>query len=40
MDAFSTIIKLFSADSTAEREDFPVDFETGGNSGGNQCIIA
>jgi len=40
MDAFSTIINVFSTDSTVGREDVPVEFETGGGSGGSQCIIA
>ena len=40
MDAFTTIIKVFSTDSTVGREDVPVEFETGGTSGGSQCIIA
>jgi hypothetical protein len=40
MDAFSTFINAFSTDSTFEREDVPVDLETSGGSGSNQCIIA
>ena len=40
MDAFSTILNIFSTESTFEREDAPVDLETGGGSGSGQCIIA
>jgi len=38
MDAFSTIINVFSTDSTVE--DVPVEFETGGGTSGSNCIIA
>ena len=40
MDAFSTILNVFSTDSTFEHEDVPVEFETGGNTSGAGCIIA
>lgn len=40
MDTFQTVLTVFSTDPTFEREDFPVDLETGGTSGGNQCIIS
>lgn len=40
MDAFSTILNVFSTDSTAEGNDIPVEFETTGGTGGSQCIIA
>jgi hypothetical protein len=40
MDAFSTIINVFSTGSTVEHGDIPVEFETGGNTSGGGCIIA
>jgi len=40
MDAFSTIISFFSTDSSVESGDVPVEFETGGTSGGGNCVIA
>jgi hypothetical protein len=40
MDAFSTIIDIFSTDSTVEREDVPVEFEAHGDTSGSSCTIA
>ena len=40
MDAFSTLVIVFSTNSTFERDDAPVDLKTTGSAGGSQCIVA
>ena len=39
MDSFFSYFTSSQPTSTEEQE-FPVDYETGGNTGGNQCVIA
>lgn len=39
MDSFFTFT-IPSVTTSTEQEDFPVDFETSGNSGASYCVIA